>query len=68
VRIAPHLGPLQRADGRVPHPLGTIVVRLVRTGAVGLRAEVTLPEGLAGTFVWRDQETVLRPGRQELAF
>ena len=33
VRIAPHLGPLQRAEGRMPHPLGDIEVRLVRSGA-----------------------------------
>ena len=68
VRIAPHLGPLQRAEGRVPHPLGAIVVRLARTAGSGLRGEVTLPEGLAGVLVWGGKETALRPGRQELSF
>jgi hypothetical protein len=68
VRISPHLGPLRRAEGRVPHPLGTIVVRLVRTEGGGLHADVTLPAGLTGVLVWRGKETALRPGRQELSF
>jgi hypothetical protein len=68
VRIAPHLGPLQRAEGRVPHPRGTIVVRLARTAAGGLRGDVTLPEGLAGVFEWGGKAMTLRPGRQELSF
>ena len=68
VRIAPQLGPLQRAEGRVPHPRGDIEVRLARTAGGGLRGEVTLPEGLAGVLVWGGKETALRPGRQELSF
>jgi alpha-L-rhamnosidase len=68
VRIAPHLGPLRRAEGRVPHPRGEIVVRLARTEGGGLRGEVTLPEGLKGVLEWRGKETALRPGRQEVTF
>ena len=64
VRIAPHLGPLQRAEGRIPHPLGDIEVRLVRSGAHGVQAEVTLPEGLTGVFEWEGAEQPLRAGRQ----
>ena len=56
VRIAPHLGPLRRAEGRVPHPLGTIDVRLSRTGGDGLHAEITLPNGLAGVFEWKGRK------------
>src|SRR5262249_14829533 len=67
VRIEPHLGSLQRAQGRVPHPLGTIDVSLVRTGT-GLRAEITLPPGLEGVLAWHGKETVLRAGHQELSF
>lgn len=66
VRIAPALGPLRRAEGRVPHPLGDIDVRLARTGAAGLRAEVTLPPGLAGEFVWGGRRVPLHAGRQAL--
>ena len=68
VRIAPHLGPLQRADGRLPHPRGEIVVRLARTAGGGLRADVTLPAGVDGVFQWGGKEAALRPGRQELSW
>jgi hypothetical protein len=67
VRIAPHLGSLQRAEGRVPHPLGAIEVRLTRTEGAGLRAEITLPRGLEGVLEWRGKETALRPGGQVLS-
>jgi alpha-L-rhamnosidase len=66
VRIAPHLGPLQRAEGRVPHPRGEIVVRLLRAEDGGIRGEVTLPAGVDGVLEWRGQEISLRPGRQEV--
>ena len=68
VRIAPQLGPLQRAEGRVPHPLGRIEVRLARTAGGGLRAEVTLPDGVEGVLAWGGKEAALRPGRQALSF
>ena len=64
VRIAPALGPLRRAEGRVPHPLGDIDVQLVREGQRGLRAEITLPRGLTGVLDWRGQRRQLREGRQ----
>jgi hypothetical protein len=68
VRIAPALGPLQRAEGRIPHPSGEILVSLKRSGPAGLHAEVTLPRGVAGRFVWQGKEATLRPGRQVLDF
>ena len=66
VRVAPALGPLQRAQGRIPHPLGDLEVRLERAGAKGVRAEVTLPAGLDGVFDWQGVELPLRPGRQTI--
>jgi GNAT superfamily N-acetyltransferase len=68
VRIAPALGPLRRAEGRVPHPLGDIDVQLRRVGQRGLRAEITLPRGLSGEFEWQGQRRQLREGRQILRF
>ena len=62
VIVAPALGPLERASGRVPHPAGTIEVRLERAGS-GVRGEVVLPPGVEGGFVWDGRRTVLRPGR-----
>lgn len=66
VLVEPHLGTLARAEGRVPHPRGEVVVRLVRVGARGLRAEVTLPPGTTGTFVHEGRRVPLRAGRQEV--
>ena len=68
VRIAPALGPLRRAEGRVPHPLGDIDVQLVREGTSGLRAEVTLPRGLSGVFEWQGRRRPLHEGRQIIRF
>ena len=66
VRIAPALGPLQRAEGRVPHPRGDIDVQFTRVGRTGLRALITLPAGLSGELVWEGRRRSLHEGRQEL--
>ena len=66
VSIVPNLGLLKRAEGRMPHPLGDIVVRLERSADQGLRGEVTLPPGLSGVFEWNGRKQPLRPGRQEI--
>jgi len=64
VVIAPSLGPLRRAEGRVPHPLGDIEVKLEGDGERGLRAEITLPAGVVGALEWRGRRRDLRSGRQ----
>ena len=66
VIVAPHLGPLTRAEGRVPHPRGDIEMRLTREKANGLRAIVTLPPGVTGRLQWRGRTVPLRSGRQEV--
>jgi hypothetical protein len=68
VRIAPALGPLRRAEGRIPHPLGDIDVGLERVGATGLHGVVTLPATVTGTFEWAGKRLTLRPGRQDIRF
>ncbi|HET9386872.1 MAG TPA: family 78 glycoside hydrolase catalytic domain [Gemmatimonadales bacterium] len=68
VSITPALGELQRAEGRIPHPSGTIEVRLTRRGAGGLHAEVTLPAGLSGVLEWQGQRKPLRAGAQVVQF
>jgi hypothetical protein len=65
VRIEPHLGGLQHAAGTVPHPQGEIEVSLVRQ-AQGLVANVTLPAGVSGRFLWKGKTTPLKPGAQTL--
>ena len=66
VVIAPALGPLRHADGRIPHPFGDIEVSFVRKGGRGLGAEITLPRGLSGELVWHDQRRQLHSGRQTI--
>jgi hypothetical protein len=43
----------------MPHSLGPIEVWLDRSGD-GLSARVSLPPGLAGTFVWKGKEQPIR--------
>ncbi|MGH7651598.1 MAG: alpha-L-rhamnosidase C-terminal domain-containing protein [Gemmatimonadaceae bacterium] len=64
VRITPALGPLRRAEGRVPHPLGDIVVSFARESQNGLRADITLPPGLSGELVWQGAHRLLHEGHQ----
>jgi hypothetical protein len=68
VTIAPSLGPLKRAEGRMPHPLGEIEVKLERDGERGLKAEVTLPAGVTGALEWEGRRRALATGRQVLRF
>jgi alpha-L-rhamnosidase len=66
VLIAPALGPLHTASGRVPHPRGDIDVALTRNGASGIDAEITLPAGVSGAFEWRGRRVPLHAGRQSV--
>ncbi|MBA7568043.1 hypothetical protein ES708_09762 [subsurface metagenome] len=68
VRIEPSLGRLRRAAGSMPHPGGEIRCRLVRSGKTGLSAEIELPPGVDGIFVWQASEKALVPGKQKLEF
>lgn len=67
VRVAPSLGPLEWAEGRMPHPDGEIVVRLDRKPGGGAEASVSLPAGVTGVFVWNGEERPLVSGRQAIA-
>jgi alpha-L-rhamnosidase len=66
VRIAPALGPLQRAGGRVVHPAGDIEVEFARVGRDRLRGTVTLPPAVGGVLEWGGRTLALRTGRQQV--
>jgi alpha-L-rhamnosidase len=66
VLIRPDLGPLQKAKGHMPHPLGEIEVSLKRVGPDGVQARITLPDGLQGVFEWRGETIQLHPGMQDI--
>jgi hypothetical protein len=63
VEIAPQLGSLERAGGRLVHPRGDIVVEL-RTENGALHGQVELPEGVTGQLRLGDRTMVLHEGRQ----
>ncbi len=65
VLIAPHLGNLPGLKASLPHPRGEIAVQYQRKGN-GLIADITLPQGLQGQFVWKEKKAPLKPGNQHL--
>jgi hypothetical protein len=68
VRIEPHLGPLEWVEGRMPHPKGTIEVRLTRKNASGLEGEISLPATVSGELIWRGKTQKLVPGVHKVLF
>lgn len=63
VVISPSLGKLTEAKGVMPHPDGEIAACYqLKNGR--LKAEITLPEGVSGVFVWKGKTTALKPGHQ----
>ena len=66
VVIRPFLGDLSRASGSMPHPRGEVSVRLWRS-AGGVKAEIDLPDGVDGEFVWGDARRPLPSGRSQIA-
>ena len=65
VRIAPHLGSLPSLTVTYPHPDGMIQVEYRREGN-GLNANVTLPAGLYGTFVFAGRSWPLHSGTNHI--
>jgi hypothetical protein len=61
VRIAPHLGALPALKANFPHPQGTIEVNYDRQGS-GLKATITLPDKLSGSFIFNNISWPLSPG------
>jgi len=66
ILVAPALGSLKHASGRMPHPAGEISVDFRRIAA-GLRASITLPRGTSGEFVWQGQSIPLESGNNSIA-
>ncbi len=64
VRIAPNTRHFEKVSARMPHPKGMIEVRLTRGRK--LTADVELPEGTDGEFVWAGSQHTLKPGHNHL--
>ena len=67
VTIQPHLGSLKQLSATMPHPRGDITVAYQRDGD-HLKADVTLPAGLTGAFLWKGKSTMLHSGAQHLVY
>lgn len=65
VRIEPHLNGLEWVKGEAPHPNGAIRI-YIRKENGQIRADIELPPGLPGVFVWNGKESSLKPGKQNL--
>jgi hypothetical protein len=68
VSIRPFLGDLKQVSGSVPHPNGTIQIRLSRRGAEGIHAEIELPPFTPGVFQWAGRTKELSAGRNVVDF
>jgi hypothetical protein len=67
VRVAPNPGRLEQIEARIPHPKGFLEVKLDHRKQ-GLSAEVDLPIGVDGEFVWAGEHRAMHPGRNQLKF
>jgi hypothetical protein len=67
VVIQPFLGKLRHAEGAIPHPKGEIRVKLALEGSK-LDADVALPEGTTGEFVWKGARKELTAGGNHVTF
>jgi len=67
VAIQPHLGALKDLKAALPHPRGEITVAYQKDGD-HLKADVKLPAGLTGKFVWQGKSQPLHAGPQHLDF
>ena len=64
VLIAPKLGKLLTASGCIPHPDGDICVsyKIDKNGKIN--ADITLPRGISGKFVWKGKSVDIQEGKQ----
>ncbi len=65
VLIQPNLGTLTHLAAALPVPQGEITVRYHRENGV-LTADITLPGGMTGSFIWQGQRLALHAGEQHL--
>jgi alpha-L-rhamnosidase len=62
VRISPNLGTLKHVSASMPHPKGEIKIDLRHTSDKVLTADVDLPPGVSGEFVFAGLYRALTPG------
>jgi hypothetical protein len=65
VIVAPHLGQLTQAQGKMPHPNGDILVSYVHAKG-RWKAEIVLPKNTSGIFLWKQKNYELKAGEKTL--
>ncbi|GGH10515.1 alpha-L-rhamnosidase-related protein [Mucilaginibacter phyllosphaerae] len=65
IKIAPHLGKMEKASGEMPHPNGTIAVSYTKTGTKW-DIIISLPVKTDGVFVWMGKSYYLKGGKNVL--
>jgi hypothetical protein len=68
VTIQPNPGELKEMEVDFPHPKGIIHLSLYRNGKRGIHGIIELPLKLTGTFVWENQQMVLKEGQNVIKF
>jgi len=68
VRIEPHLGILEWAEGSMPHPKGMISVKFKKSKSGSLKGEIILPAGLTGIYIHQGKTIELREGLNKVGF
>lgn len=66
ILIAPQLGKLKKASGKMPHPNGFISVNYQINGQGEIEAKISLPHHTSGVFKWKGKEYILKPGQQTI--
>lgn len=66
VQISPALGALKEVSGTMPHPKGEISASYKLDNKGVLNVEITLPQSVSGTFIWKGKEYALKGGKQTL--
>lgn len=67
VRIAPSLGSLKEASGEIPHPDGKVSVSYSVSDDGRMTAEISIPETVTGTFVWKGRTCRLKGGSNTIS-
>lgn len=65
VKIEPQLGKITQIGGEIPHPSGKIKVSY-KNSVKKLKAEINLPQGVSGTFVWKGKNYTLKQGLNDI--
>ena len=65
IKIAPHLGTLTQASGKIPHPNGNISVNYEQKNNQW-NATINLPQNTSGYLVWKGRKYPLKAGKNSL--